>query len=186
MVGSHKTETVRLLYDVWHFNAVPPPFFSTVVDIVHFLFAECFPLGLKGNPAMPQHVNILFAGTFDRSAEQMAARATRIINEWLCVSLATVTKSQAAVTPLSWLSDAFSKTLVSLVREHRDTVWRKDFETTAYLGYSFFFFPLQYNSLGFKTRMFTQALFVKRTVLITVCSVLLLQTSASFFISYAY
>lgn len=141
MVGSHKTETVRLLYDVWHFNAVPPPFFSTVVDIVHFQFAECFPLGLKGNPAMPQHVNILFAGTFDRSAEQMAARATRIINEWLCVSLATVTKSQAAVTPLSWLSDAFSKTLVSLVREHRDTVWRKDFETAAYLGYSFFFLP---------------------------------------------
>lgn len=78
---------------------------------------------------MPLHVNIFFfffAGTFGRSAEQMAARATLIISEWLRVILATFTKSQAAVTPLSWLSDAFSKTLVSLVREHRDTVWQKE------------------------------------------------------------
>lgn len=105
MVGSHKTETVRLLYDVWHFNAVPPPFFSTVVDIVHFQFAECFPLGLNGNPAMPQHVNILFAGTFDRSAEQMAARVTRIINEWLCVSLATVNRNASLVALRRFFKD---------------------------------------------------------------------------------
>lgn len=148
---------------------------------MHFQFAECFPLGLKGNPAMPLHVNIFFffffAGTFDRSAEQMAARATLVISEWLRVILATFAKSQAAVMPLSWLSDAFSKTLVSLVREHRDTVWQKEVV-----------FFLRYNSLVSKGEC-SQALFVKQTVLITVCSVLLLQTSASFFfflISYAY